>query len=276
MTLIQAWKDSLNLCKPASLKLMFLVTLNAMKEVLRVLCVPWFLIPVCILTVGGYIFNSVGLASLVYTLTSVFMLLAARPSIRIKDSVYFKEYVFVYAKFLLGASLWVLAFFVCVISILVGWQSLLALVGYPQYMFFIPDAGLVNEKLVWAPIVPVLIILAGLGLLGITEYVTLFYLDRVGSVWCSFKKALLFIKYNLPMLLIYLGIALGIKLVYWLLIGFIANITFGLPCSIGLSLHAACAGVRFSLLGLLPYLFSVCLFVNLYTKRVHDQYSLYQ
>jgi hypothetical protein len=259
MTVLQAWKDSLNLCRPAALKFMFLVTLNAMKEVLRVLGTSWFLIPTIFLLLLSFLFDSFFCASLTYTFIAMCILLAARPSIRIKNGSYFREYFVKYAWFVTVATFWGLV----LVSICGG-------------TFFIYNPLISGNDLFFG--FGILAFFSTLfGATGLSYYAKFFYLDGVGSVWISFKKALVLITYNLPMLSVYSVITFLIKCMYWILVTMI----FGqLSWSENLLWYmlkpAGHSGLDYNLLGLLPYLFSVCLFANIYTKRVHDQYSLYQ
>src|ERR1700722_16142388 len=173
MTIIEAWKDSLVLCRPQAIKLMLLVTINAMKEAVRVLCVPWFLIPVGILIVLSLVVNSLGIPSLTYTLITATMILAVRPSVDIKNWDYFKKYWLKYGSFLMEIAFWGVG----IIAALYLWLLMLTPFGYAfslnPFKFF--ETGGFIDYVAAAPLLLLIIVLAPLGMFGFSEFMIFFY-----------------------------------------------------------------------------------------------------
>lgn len=269
MTLIEAWKDSLSLCKPQALKLILLVTLNAMWQAMRTLCTIWFLVPVVVLGIASIFIGSVWVAAIPYVFVLTSLLLAVRPSIYIKDGTYFKHYYVRLFLFLFELTLWAIVIAV----LLIGWEYLFVPFGHTHSLFASNKAftfTLVNY-IATTPAYLINMALSMAYLLLAIYYAAFFYLDKVGSAFVSCKKTLILLWYNLPMILLYTSIFWVIKLLfqfgiaslfYWLAINFNA-------------IQALWVFI-FIPVDFVLYLFSFALVSNIYTKRVHDQYSLYQ
>ena len=91
-------------------------------------------------------------------------------------------------------------------------------------------------------------------------------------------RGIYLILYNLPLMLIYGILIFFVYYLYWAIIAGLFSLAFGISCTLQriwiMGLQGTIA--QYGLLGVPPYLFAICLMYNIYTKRVHDQYSLYQ
>ena len=262
MTIFESWKDSLTLCKPQAIKLLLLVTLNAMKEVLRVLCVPWFLIGVTMLVVAVYYTGSVIASAVASAFITAPLLLAARPSLRIKDWRYFSECGMRYV--------WFLVQLIVLVSLVFG---------VPLLLLYLIDPQLFNGQVLgsgWLWILYIFFIglcVMPFWYMGLYAYASFFYLDKVGTLWQALLRAFKLIIYNLPMILLYGAIMSLISGIYWLLISVLVSIVFGVPCTLNMIFFMG-SRASLGLFGIPPYLFSICLMSNIYTKRIHDQYVI--
>lgn len=264
MTILESWKDSLSLCKPQSIKLMFLVTLNAMKEVLRVLCVPWFLIGIMLLVVAVYYSGSVIASALASAFITAPLLLAARPSLRIKDWRYFSVYGLRYAWYMLQLFM--------LIACIIGVPLFLIYFIYPAAF----DSKASGAGWVWV-FYTVFVALCAMPLwyAGVYAYTVFFYLDKVGNLFRALACAFRLLIYNLPMIFVYGAIITLVNGMYWLLISLLVSLVFGVPYTFNMIFFMG-SRASLGLLGIPPYLFSICLISNIYTKRVHDQYVIYK
>jgi len=269
MTLMEAWKDSLQLCKPQAMKLIFLVTLNAMRQAVRALIAPWFLVPIVLLIVASALSGSMIPAFMTYGFVVAALLLAVRPSVQIKNWDYFRRYFWLLFCFAVELVLWGAV----ITTMLIVWEFLLVPFGHTHS--FLADGKLVvfgaASYIATFPSYVVGIIAYGANILCLLYYAAFFYLDKVGSVYTSCKKALILVSYNLPMVLIYTGIAWAIKICLQLvatyaIVFFMANVVT----------WKTAYAFFFAPADLVLYLFFVALISNIYTKRVHDQYALYQ
>ncbi len=279
MTLIEAWKDSLQLCKPQAVKLMVLVTLNTMRQVVRTLCALWFLVPMVLLLISAIVialtfnvFAAYGPLVLLSVFSYSAAFLAVRPSIQIKNWDYFKSYFWLCTQFMSVLFLWMLA----IVVILVGWEYLFVPFGHlhslfaPKNFIFTPVSYIAT-----APAYLAGIFLFCAHKLHCINYGVFFYLDKAGSVFVSFKKALTLIYYNLPLLLVY-------ETIIWCVLFLLSTLGYTLSImlmntgsTVGYVVGGICVmGILF--VSALLHLFIFCLVSNIYTKRVHDQYSLYQ
>ncbi len=269
MTLIEAWKDSLTLCKPQALKLIFLVTLNAMWQAVRALYTAWFLVPVVALSIASFFTHSIIPGLVAYSFVLASLLLAVRPSTYIKDFAYFKHYYFRLFLFFVEFALWLIVIAV----LLIGWEYLFVPFGHTHSMLASNKAftfTLVNYIATF-PAYCINMIIFVIYLFLAIYYAIFFYLDKVGSVFVSGKKALTLLWYNLPMILLYTSIFWGVRISLQYAIASLFAVLFSYV-AIPYILYL----IFFALLDFVLYLFSFALVSNIYTKRVHDQYSLYQ
>lgn len=268
MTFIEAWKDSLTLCKPQALKLIFLVTLNAMWQAVRALCRAWFLVPVVALCIFSVLIGSVIPALIAYGFTLAALLLAVRPSTYIKDLSYFKHYFFKLFLFFVQLLLWGIA---CT-AFLVGWEYLFVPFGHIHSFFATTSFTFTPINYVaTAPAYVAGLLIYAAHIIYLLYYAIFFFLDKVGTVYVASKKALILVQYNLPMILLYTGFMWCMRLgMQFLVMSPLLSMIVRLPFATEIWL------VLFVSVELLLYLFSFALVSNIYTKRVHDQYSLYQ
>lgn len=255
MTLFESWKDSLKLCKIEAIKLFALVTLKSCYEVIRVLMVAWFLIPliffVCLATLIKGVEGFIGGVNFAGSVASIFFLIAARPSVGIKDFTYFRVNML--------RALWL---------ILIS-QGLAILIGLPIYAAVFSSVGILSFVMfiIFAMVVLLLVLMPGL-----TELTILFYLDYPGdNIFSAFKRALTMIWYNYPLFIIYLGLFNILNFlialpVVWLLAPFVAG---------GITIPWMITSLVSTVWNLCFNLFTKCLLVNLYIKRMHDQSELY-
>lgn len=273
MTLLEAWKDSLQLCKPQAIKLMLLATVNAMKQALKALCKPWFLVPMALAGIVSWILRSVVVALSAYGFAIWTLFLAVRPSMEIKNWAYFKKYYLYFLRFIVELLLWMVAIFAC----LIAWEYLFVPFGHTHSLF-------ATKKILFTPInyiatFPALFFAAVLWVAhsaNIVYYAVFFYLDKVGGVFISFKKALTLLYYNVPMIVLYTGIIWAVKFVFQTVPAYLLNSMLLANMIPHYAFFVIIAVVAFGILPFIAYLFSFCLISNIYTKRVHDQYALYQ
>lgn len=242
MTLFESWKDSIKLCKPEAIKLFALITLKSVYEVLRVLSVAWFLIPiiffVCLATLLTGAHGFITSVSFVSGVASIFFLIAARPSVGIKDFDYFRINML--------RALWLI-----LISVGIGILLMLPL--------FIPFIG-VAILLCFLP--------------SFFDLTILFYLDFYSEgVVAAFKRAFIMIWYNYPLFVIYVAGLYIIKLLILMPFSLLSPMLF--PTD---STAPSLPIVAFisNLIYLCFALITKCVIVNLYIKRMHDQFELYQ
>lgn len=243
MRIFESWKDSLKLCNPEAVKLFALVTLKTMYEVVKTLCTSWFLIPIiffiCLASLLGGVQGLAGSISFAASVASVFFLVAARPSVGIKNFEYFRHNML--------RALWLI-----VVSMGLGLLLML-----PMLVPFIISA----------------IILAFLP--AFFDLSILFYLDYTDGVLNAFKRAFRMIVYNYPLFVIYVG---GLTIVGMLIVmpmtivNFKADIVDVDRVSSGLLF----TNIITSIWKMLFALMIKCVAVNLYIKRIHDQSELYQ
>jgi hypothetical protein len=257
-----SWKRSLKLCTPEALKTFALLTLKATRDALYVLMTPWILIPLG-LVLGLYFFGlttelSLKLLSLVF---SVLFILAARPSIEIKDFAYFKKNIVrslvITAALIPFLLLWVL----------VGIAGVQLVYGGSLHANHV--INLIMIVLLYA--IATLIIMPFMFILFFVQnFALLFYLDRTEGVLIAYKRALTMYWYNLPAIGIY-SLSFGvISLVMYVLCAMLFQLFFN-PSSWFFTLFI----LMQQLLRTLFNLGFFCLMTNLYIKLVHEQYELY-
>ncbi len=250
MTLTEAWKDSLQLLKLQGLKELAVSTWHTIKEVFRILYARWFMILVSIFCVVGIITEQFyGTVELFGGLFIPLVFLAALPVSQVKDFKYFVKY--------LGKYSWGL-FKLMMLVFMLGALILLGLIAtglFERNPVFISVFSYFFHIIVaiFAGMFDFLIIISGL-----TTFVMLFYLSNLttcchnGSIRSALKKSLIFIVYNVPLIIIYGLVQLSVE-------GLI-GITFGKMSIV----HVAIA------------LCMICLSMTLYTKRINAQPFLYQ
>jgi hypothetical protein len=258
MQIRASWKQALKLCTPATIKLFTLITLKSMLDVIRVLMVPWFLIPFGLSLVALGWFGTASITStyigqFLTLFSSIIFILAARPSIGLKDAAYFKTNV--------ARGLWM--FFVYTILLVLSLSPFFLITAIQVY-------GQLSKTITAILMFSMLLFLLPCFLLMFfgSNFALLFYLDRRQDVWRAFKRACLMIWYNLPALVLYMFLyGVVTILVSAFLTILLSGISYGIYSSISVVIQLV--------LRMTINLLCICLATNLYIKLVHDQYELY-
>jgi hypothetical protein len=245
MQLLHAWRDSLSLLAPSNLKLFLMVSLKSVIEAYKVFFKNWWwwvfgLFGALLIIIGLAFFELTGYSkvarSIFFVLIAIFNLfswgifvLAARPSVAIKNYTYFKHYFW---PLLLVVVMWAI--------LLVSSTSLTVFLATNNYILQI-----------------ILFVLSGhISLL--TFLWTFFWFDsdkRPRSAWISFTRALEMFVYNYPLFIIFfityfIGIILLVLLSYLIWpVDFISHFFINSV--------------------------AICLLMNLYIKKLHEQPDLY-
>lgn len=268
MNLLPAWRDSLTLFQPKNFKLFFLVTLKTMVDTFKVwIKYFWWLLPVRLFpTILPYLLMPLNEAvrsqilqsivavmnlvpNIIYiTLPSfsdvviVTILLAARPSVALKNCAYFRSYFW---RALLMAVVLRLPELLGEIILTIYWGQLIA----SPFIFRL--MAVVLQLLKWY----------------IINYV-LFFLDSDGSVkgflrsWIHAAKMILF---NFPFY--------GVVLISYMIWNY-ANTLLGMYFY-GLGDVGAIGMIMQALIFVAVTFFFYCLLINFYIKKLHDQFTLY-
>lgn len=267
MNLIPAWRDSLTILQPKNFKLFFLVTLKAMVDTFKVwikyfwwlLALPIVLV-VADLAIQNQIFKFLAMVrnaiptSIMMVLPSYFdvlvitLLLAARPSVALKDCAYFRSYF--WRAILMAFML-----------------RLPELVGEIIFTFYF-------RELVAIPLLLRVVSLVHLLLKWYAVTYVLFFLDSDGSIKGFFRSWLYAAKmmvFNLPFYTITGVIALLIFQVYIVLLSYL----FRMSGAAGMSLGVGIQMFVYFVLMLAFELFKDCFLANFYIKKLHDQFTLY-
>ncbi len=241
-----------------------------MRHALRALSAPWFLVTVGVLTLLSVVVNSAVVLYAAYIFCLVALFLAVRPSLKIKNSAYFRLYFLKFFSFFAELIAWA----ICITALLIVWEFLLVPFGHVHS--FMAKGPIVPFTIVnyiaTAPASLAMFLLYLQALFGVSYYAAFFYLDKIGTVFMCFKKAYVLISYNVPAILMYSA-----------LMWFVNSMAHTVVCSsmvpIVSLIGSFCSLVYLAIFGIvnfLKYLFIFSLISNIYTKRVHDQYSLYQ
>lgn len=261
MRVMRSWRDSLALLAPGSLKPLALVTLKSIVDALKTLLNVWYLVigtfgVLLLIGLGSIYFlvNVYGLAThLVLVLNRLFfflvwlwvvsmIILAARASVKQKNSVYFIGYT----------RYWLMLYTIEVIM-LVG----IYYIGISEWLFLLMISGITFLN---TPIVP-------LGVLFM-----LFFFDSEGSIkslWMSLVRAVKMVIFNLPVLFILcsiLYVLLQIQdRVFFIFIEQMRSDS--MVTKIVLLLQSCFL--------LLLQLAAICIWNTIYIKRLHDQPDVY-
>lgn len=279
MNLFPAWRDSLTLFQPKNFKLFFLVTLKTMGDTFKVWIKYFWWLPLIQLVMPRIWLSLYGTTSFfsnpwLQVTASIFMgmlwfisiLLAARPSVAIKNCAYFRSYI------------WRIIYILPISVLLdVGTEFLMSTVFY-SYI------GVPREI---TPGIVTAIILAGIMSWSVKIYLidyALFVLDTDGSVKQVCKSlfyAFKMVAYNYPFYIVVYIIDTSIKMAQYLLFRQITKWYYSAatgmasvspePDSIGLQV------IRYGdiLIIALLMLFLYCFLINFYIKKLHDQFTLY-
>lgn len=264
MNLLPAWRDSLTILQPKNFKLFFLVTLKTMVDTFKVwIKYFWWLIVLPLLPITLLLLNQStrveifglfanirnAMPSLVYymmpslmDIVLVTILLAARPSVALKNCAYFRSYF---------------------------WRALLLML-----VVRLPDMG--SEMILGIYIQtflasPFLFRVAAIIQMLCKVYAinyALFLLDSDGSIrsfFRSFMHTAKMVIFNLPFYLI--------SVISFLLLIF-TNIMLA-QWSAGDGIFSKAVIVIHVLIFLVLDFFKYCFYTNFYIKKLHDQFTLY-
>lgn len=270
MNLFVAWRDSLTILQPKNFKLFFLVTLKSMVDTFKVwIKYFWWLILIQWASPGLW-FRFFGSSFLFFyamwlnffnLLFLVSILLAARPSVAIKNCAYFRSYI------------WRIIYILPVsIPMHIGADYLM----HTMFRPYVSEATTLTLGLIATTL------LIGILNWSVKVYIinyALFVLDTDGSIMQTLKSLLYaakMIAYNYPFYIIVYFIDAVIRSADHLLWYNIATMggaenMYAISSPIGFQ---ALWYVRMFIYGLFT-LFMYCLLVNFYIKKLHDQFTLY-
>lgn len=251
MTLIEAWKDSLRVLIPERLENLVIETWHAMREVFWVLWTPWFFALMLI----SYAVELAGVPYIdlfFYSLFLAIIFLAALPSSQVKDFNYFVTYLSKYSWAFL--KLMLLFFLILLMSILFIIIGLMAIGFTKEKLGLLTDTEYISDIIIqsgaWA-------IILGLTFLTVImgtwiDLVMLFYVTRDITMRSALKKSVLLLWYNLPLFILYYFLIAGIKVCS----GFIPDV---IP-----------------FVQVIILVFTTCLGITLYIRRINAYPALYQ
>jgi hypothetical protein len=261
MQVLDAWKRSLVLCKPTTIKLFAFVTIKAMRDAERILMVPWFGW-LCVLFISMLYLSYrnllpwAWLAAMLMTscaknIFELIFICATRPSIEYKNGAYFRHNI--------GRTL----LFFCYFALLMLFVAAMYTVANIHYTGMVYGG---REEGLWWYLS---------GFLGVSFFVftcffplaLLFYLDRKEGVMIAWERAIKMVWYNAPIFCLYC-------IIYGVLSLIVATASHAtLIFVFGLTSFAYGALVQIMhICGLLGF---SCLLTSLYIKLVHEQYALY-
>ncbi len=242
MQLLAAWKDSLTIFKPESLKLFSLATLNSLGQTYKIWLRYWG----WLLLAGAGSFYFRGLTTPVHILIYITMFLSVRPSVRLKNYAYFSGYIpqGIYIGIWKAVTPVILLLIIPSIKVLTLFVHDLRTLLYVQVSIYLVLSIIFN--------------------LWVSAFYALFVLDSQGRISDAFKsllKALKMFVYNLPFCLIMSVFAVV------LIIGG-SYVVPNKPFFGYYFLH-----VLFEFLIFLPLFANIV--TNFYVKKVHEQFSVY-
>lgn len=272
MNLLPAWRDSLTLFKPKNFKLFFLVTLKTMVDTFKVWIKYFWWLPVIEFVMPRFFLGfsnpwlSVAASILMSILWSVSILLAARPSVALKNCSYFRSYI------------WRIIYIAPVaVAMDLGKEYLMGTFFYPY----------IGQPSSLTAAVFVAIIITGIINWSIRIYVinyALFVLDTDASIKQALKSLLYALKmltYNYPFYIIVYIVHSAITIAKYLLFLQVTKWYYSFATgmenmypksdSIGLLIIRYSDMLIFALLTIFLY----CFLTNFYIKKLHDQFTLY-
>lgn len=258
MKLLYAWKDALSLILSATIKLFFLATLKSIKETSRLfLTYCWWLVPLMlIINVLLRIYDGTDaplqvllrLSALFYYSVILIIFILARPSICRKDRGYFLRY---------AAHIIQLSAFLVTMIIAVGlpWGLMFNFCNHTLLLF---------GSIMYALMFNILF-----------EFSLLFFLDSslsfssiVPSIYRGFKMLI----YNFPLVLILSGGCLAIG--YYIKMLGHAGEMYIISRTANIFIRMSLEMMQWMVVVMSSIIF-ICLFTNVYVKRLYDQYDLY-
>lgn len=250
---MQSWRDALLLLLPKNFSLLFLVTLNNAIRTYRHLVIYFWWLMLLLIATHQFFLSSwlpyIGISpEIIGNISGTLQILAAsiwfaavylcaRPSVLPKGFEYFSQY-FLYIPFI-----------ICWIALILWTHTYI----FMPFVGKMPIALAVLDWIIW------------LYAIGVALFFPFFLLDapiNMGNAVKAVRRALLMSWYNLPIVLIWAGVFLGICVgSYWL---------FAL---LELPKGVASAWWLAKVLVIVPFM--ILFFCTLYTKKVHEQFALY-
>jgi hypothetical protein len=272
MNLFPAWRDSLTILQPKNFKLFFLVTLKTMVDTFKVWIKYFWWLPliefvmpyvwVSIYGVPRFFSNpwlSIAASLLMSMLWFVSILLAARPSVAIKNCAYFRSYI------------WRIIY-IAPVSILMDMVT-----SYAMGKFFYPYIGTASGMSVS---LAAAVFLMGVINWSVKVYIidyALFVLDTDASIKQVFKSLLYALKmvvYNYPfyivLYIVHAAIKMGQHVLFQQIEVWYYRATMEPVSIILMVIHYS----NVLIFGLLTF-FLYCLLINFYIKKLHYQFTLY-
>ncbi len=242
MAFLQTWLDSLKFFIPKNFKLFFLVTLKSIIETYKILLFKFwpvlvFLFLIRFILQGFFINPLIGIvfAFLFHAFFLFLCFLIIRPSVKLKNYYYIKDYWFYF-----------IFFFV---------------------IFFVHQQLFINFYTIgfWLMLIPFFISPPCI-------FLTLFYLDGSALSLKPFWQSLKMVWYNLPFCLVSYGFFMILGRLLFIQWPLFFNFFYILTLSESLPLLQEMIAWPFYLL-FIPI--PLCWFANFYTKQVHAQFQLY-
>ncbi len=243
MRLVQAWKNSLTLFYPSSIKLFILITIGSIIEAYKIIVHYWWWFLVLIGGTSLFWWHNVRfffLLSVVLNYLFVFVFsLATRPSVARKNIAYFRSYFILFLPTLAGfLSIKLLGILLIkIIGIMGQWQPIYLLIksfSYAIQVFFI-----------------------------------FFFLDSAHTTRqfsLSLLRSVKMTIYNYPIALIFGVIILGLEIAFSFFVG---SFLFAWE-QVGLLLRII------SLLNIFMFVpLQLSIFANIYIKKLHEQFDYY-
>lgn len=246
MYLFKSWGESVSMFKPSNLKLLFLVTLNTLRNNYKLFAgtlVLFALLDTHIYFFGANIFITFIVVSLFLYMPFAFVL-TLRPSIKTKNLEYFLDYKWHLAYWLI----------IPIITILFMYFGVVVIKDLAYTSFDVLTMGSFFFIAVPIFVLPIKIM---------ETFFALFWLDSrpcFKNLFLSWCRAIKMFVLNLPAYLIlfvapYLIFMLFVDFYLYLVGGFWPIIT--------------------TYLVLLVSIFYTCFLVNFYTKNIHDKFKIY-
>lgn len=297
MTLVQSWIDSLTLLKPKNAQLFIMVTIKSIIEAYKLLfkyfwwayvlvvgsCIVQFVIPFVTewpitrhvdatlfdYIYIGFLFIVPGLVSFILFFATCF---ATRPSVMNKNCAYFRgQYLKIISYGLLLAASWIV-FIVSFVLFMGTAGTFLMQATHNFYNGYWPSLFL---SLHW---------LHALLTSGLFVFSILFFLDSTGglkSFYCSLWRSLKMVIFNLPLLvllglLFYCANVLLLVSVKKLCMYFVFDRDGNTSLTEAQMANVMVIGSRVvQTIRIILMPFFVCLYANIYIKKLHDQFDLY-
>jgi len=263
MQLLQSWKESLSIFKPANFKLFVLITIKSVWETYKILFKYFWWLIILLVTVQFYK-TALGMLILfgVPLLLVYLILLIARPSVGLKNWAYFGNYILYIIPFLIMVAILFSYYEGVYFNRPSGLTPFVSLSQIITFVFPVQFQSILQRdyRLNFLTFFMFLQVL----LSPFIILFNLFYLDSdksFRSIIFSFIRSLKMVLYNYPAFLIMWTVFLSL---WYLLMSILFKyFTYNVVFTIQL----------ITFVFLVPLL--ICIFTNLYIKQVHEYFDLY-